>query len=122
MPEQIIEIGLNAVIVAIVNNTPAILQTIGVSDALPYGKFDPSKHRTMEEGLRELAEAQTGIRPGYVEQLYTFAAPERDPRDRVISIAYFAILKPYQSVDLVLQKVDKHHQDQILSQNPRCVF
>ncbi|KAG1702985.1 putative HTH-type transcriptional regulator YafC [Nymphon striatum] len=26
----------------------------------------------MEEGLRELAEAQTGVRPGYVEQLYTF--------------------------------------------------
>ncbi len=96
MPEQIIEIGLNAVIVAIVDNTPAILQAIGVNDALPYGKFDPSKHRTMEEGLRELAEAQTGVKPGYVEQLYTFGDRGRipvagDQSPHVVSVGYLAL-------------------------------
>ena len=96
MPEQIMEIGLNAVIVAIVDNTPAILQTAGENDALPYGKFDPGTHRTMEEGLRELVEAQTGIRPGYVEQLYTFGDRGRmpvagDKSPHVVSVGYLAL-------------------------------
>lgn len=96
MPEQRMEIGLNAVIVAIVDNTPAILQTVGERDALPYGKFDPSKHRTMEEGLRELAQAQTGVRPGYVEQLYTFGdrgriRVEGDESPHVVSVGYLAL-------------------------------
>ena len=96
MPEQTMEIGLNAVIVTIIDNTPAILQTINEYDALPYGKFDPSKHRTMEEGLRELAEAQTGVRPGYVEQLYTFGdrgrmPVEGDQSPHVVSVGYLAL-------------------------------
>lgn len=90
------EIGLNAVIVAIVDKSPAILQTIGKQDALPYGKFNPRKHRTMEEGLRELAQAQTGIRPGYVEQLYTFGdrgrmPVEGDQSPHVVSVGYLAL-------------------------------
>lgn len=96
MAEQTIEIGLNAVIVTIIDNTPAILQTISKHDALPYGRFDPSKHRTMEEGLRELAEAQTGVRPGYVEQLYTFGDRGRmpvagDQSPHVVSVGYLAL-------------------------------
>lgn len=41
---------------------------------------------------RELTE-ETGIRPSYLEQLYTFGDPKRDPRGRVISVAYFALVK-----------------------------
>lgn len=40
--------------------------------------------------LRELEE-ETGIRDVYLEQLYTFGDPRRDPRGRVISVAYFAL-------------------------------
>jgi len=40
---------------------------------------------------RELAE-ETGIRDIYLEQLYTFGAVGRDPRERVISVAYFALV------------------------------
>jgi len=40
---------------------------------------------------RELAE-ETGLADLYLEQLYTFGAPGRDPRERVISIAYYALL------------------------------
>ncbi len=40
---------------------------------------------------RELAE-ETGVKEAYLEQLYTYGDPQRDPRGRVISVAYFALL------------------------------
>lgn len=40
---------------------------------------------------RELQE-EVGVTGIYLEQLYTFGAPERDPRGRVISVAYFALI------------------------------
>ncbi len=40
---------------------------------------------------RELAE-ETGVTQVYLEQLYTFGEPQRDPRGRVISVAYFALV------------------------------
>ncbi|OGT65477.1 MAG: NUDIX hydrolase [Gammaproteobacteria bacterium RIFCSPLOWO2_01_FULL_47_190] len=43
--------------------------------------------------LRELEE-ETGITGVYLEQLYTFGAPNRDPRERVISVAYYALVPP----------------------------
>jgi 8-oxo-dGTP diphosphatase len=51
----------------------------------------------MDESLesavrRELAE-ETGITRLYLEQLYTFGEPERDPRERVVSVAYYALAK-----------------------------
>lgn len=39
---------------------------------------------------RELAE-ETGVTGVYLEQLYTFGSPTRDPRERVISVAYYAL-------------------------------
>ena len=51
----------------------------------------------MNEGLddaarRELQE-ETGLERIYLEQLYTFGEPKRDPRGRVVSVAYFALVK-----------------------------
>ena len=37
--------------------------------------------------LRELQE-ETGLEGAYIKQFHTFTAPERDPRERVITIAY----------------------------------
>ena len=42
--------------------------------------------------VRELAE-ETGIKINYLEQLYTFGAPNRDPRKRVMSVTYFGLVK-----------------------------
>ena len=72
-----IEIGLTAAIVAVEDGEPAIL-VAGDGEkgepraGLPFGPFDPLAHRTFEIGLRAWVEAQTGLRVGYVEQLYTF--------------------------------------------------
>jgi len=41
--------------------------------------------------LRELEE-ETGVTGVYLEQLYTFGAPDRDPRERVISVTYYAMV------------------------------
>ena len=65
---------------------------------LPYGQFDPLEHRTMEAGLRELVEEQTGLRPGYVEQLYTFGDRGRhrvqeDENPHVVSVGYLALTR-----------------------------
>jgi len=40
---------------------------------------------------RELLE-ETGVKDVYLEQLYTFGRPDRDPRTRVITIAYYALI------------------------------
>jgi len=40
---------------------------------------------------RELAE-ETGVSGVYLEQLYTFGRPDRDPRERVITVAYYALI------------------------------
>lgn len=46
--------------------------------------------------LRELRE-ETGLEVNYLKQFHTFTSPDRDPRERVISIAYFGVV-PVQEV------------------------
>jgi len=48
---------------------------------------------TLEQAARrELAE-ETGVSKLYLEQLFTFGALDRDPRERVVSVAYYALVK-----------------------------
>ncbi len=58
--------------------------------ALPGGFVDMDEDLETS-ALRELEE-ETGVRDLFVEQLYTYGAPDRDPRGRVISVAYFALV------------------------------
>ena len=71
-----VEIGLNAAIVAVLDNEPVVLVVRddgqGGQDYLPSGPFSPLKHRTFESGLRSWVSEQTGLELGYVEQLYSF--------------------------------------------------
>lgn len=46
---------------------------------------------------RELQE-ETGVRDVYLEQLYTFGDPGRDPRGRVVTVAYFALIRSDQEL------------------------
>jgi 8-oxo-dGTP diphosphatase len=48
---------------------------------------------TLEEAARRELEEETGVRQVFLEQLYTFGAVDRDPRDRVVSVAYYALVK-----------------------------
>jgi 8-oxo-dGTP diphosphatase len=50
-------------------------------------------HESLEQAaVRELQE-ETGVKDVYLEQLYTFGNPQRDPRGRVITITYMALVK-----------------------------
>jgi hypothetical protein len=113
-------IGLNAVIVTVTDEVPRVLTVTrtnhiltaadppgqsmrgnGPPDALPFGPLEPEQHATLERGLQGWVEQQTGLRLGYVEQLYTFGDRFRDPQareggPRVISVAYLALVRQQQ--------------------------
>jgi 8-oxo-dGTP diphosphatase len=57
--------------------------------ALPGGfvGIDESLKRAAWRELRE----ETGIKAGYLEQLGAFGRPDRDPRERVITVVYIAL-------------------------------
>lgn len=59
--------------------------------ALPGG-FVSNSETTDDAALRVL-EQKTGVRDVYLEQLYTFSAVERDPRQRVVSVAHYALVQ-----------------------------
>ena len=59
--------------------------------ALPGGFVETDE--TLETAaMRELVE-ETGLENVYLEQLYTFGEVDRDPRERVVSVAYYALVK-----------------------------
>jgi len=47
---------------------------------------------TLDAAARRVLLEETGIRKAYWEQLYTFGEPNRDPRERVISVAYLVLI------------------------------
>lgn len=57
--------------------------------ALPGG-FVNIDESLEDAACRELDE-ETGLKPAYLEQLYTYGAPARDPRGRTVTVAYFAL-------------------------------
>ncbi|NBW10330.1 MAG: NAD regulator [Caulobacteraceae bacterium] len=110
--EHGVRISLSAVVMAL-RDPPrggrlCVLTTgAGEAVALPSGPFDPAHDRTFELSLRAFVTAQTGFRPGFVEQLYTFgdagresprAAPGPD-RAREISVGYLALTREAASAD-----------------------
>jgi hypothetical protein len=96
-----LEIGLSAAIVAVEGDQPValVVERPGGLPGLPFGPFDPLRHRTLEIGLRAWVEAQTALRLGYVEQLYTFGdrgrharSDDRGPHE--VSVGYLALTRP----------------------------
>jgi len=59
--------------------------------AIPGGFVKSAE--TLEEAVERELNEETGITINYLEQLYTFGKPDRDPRRRVVSVAYFGLVK-----------------------------
>jgi len=60
--------------------------------ALPGGLV--GNNEPLENAVQRELKEETGVNINYLEQLYSFGKPDRDPRNRVISIAYYALVKP----------------------------
>lgn len=58
--------------------------------ALPGGFVQMEE--TLEESARRELQEETGLANIYLEQLYTFGDPGRDPRGRVVSVAHYALV------------------------------
>jgi len=98
MEDWKVRVGVSAVVVSVPESTAQIL-TVGEDvPLLPYGEFDPARHRTLELALRSGVDALTGLPLGYVEQLYTFGnrhrATQGDDFTRMITVGYLALVGP----------------------------
>ena len=47
---------------------------------------------SLEAAAKRVMEDKTGVKEVYLEQLYTFGRPDRDPRARIITVTYFALI------------------------------
>jgi 8-oxo-dGTP diphosphatase len=78
----------------------------GVSVLLITRKFEPfrkfwalpgglvKEDESLEEAVRRELKEESGIDVSYLEQLYTFGKPDRDPRNRVVSVTYYGLVRP----------------------------
>src|SRR5207247_5644163 len=57
--------------------------------AIPGGFVNMDE--SLEEAAKRELQEETGVQDVYLEQLYTFGDPGRDPRTRVITVVYFAL-------------------------------
>jgi 8-oxo-dGTP diphosphatase len=78
---------------------PTVLQVLLIQRKIPPfagawalpGGFVGLDESLDEAARRELAE-ETGLKDVFLEQLYTFGTVDRDPRERVITVAYYALV------------------------------
>ncbi len=82
---------------------------------IKYGSFEgewgvPGGKARINETLDETAKRElrekTGVKNVYLEQLYSFGEIKRDPRARIISVAYFALID---NNNVKLKPTDKYH-------------
>jgi 8-oxo-dGTP diphosphatase len=72
--------------------------------ALPGGRVAPDED--LDTSALRCLQEHTGVSGVYLEQLYTFGRPNRDPRQRVVSVAYYALV-PSQKLNLYASNQEK---------------
>jgi 8-oxo-dGTP diphosphatase len=50
-------------------------------------------HESLEQALSRKLKEDADIHVNYLEQLYTFGDPKRDPRKRIVTVAYYALVR-----------------------------
>ena len=67
---------------------------------LPGGFLNP-KTETLEECAKNVLKRETNLSNIYLEQLYTYDAIDRDPRTRVVSTSYIALVDKNRLTDMI---------------------
>ncbi|WP_163574327.1 NUDIX domain-containing protein, partial [Klebsiella pneumoniae] len=84
------------ILMSVVDGTPAVLLTrrdrhpFQGNWALPGGFVGIGE--SLDDAARRVLAEKAHMADAYVEQLYTFGAVNRDPRMRIVSVAYFALI------------------------------
>jgi 8-oxo-dGTP diphosphatase len=106
----------------------------GVSVLLIRRKYDPFKNswaipggfvlddESLEKAVKRELKEETGIDIQYLEQLYTFGDPNRDPRQRVVSVAYFGLVKSSRFMQLKASTDAEDAQWFSISKLPKLAF
>lgn len=106
----------------------------GVSVLLIQRKYPPFQNmwaipggfvleeESLEEAVKRELSEETGITVNYLEQLYTFGTPGRDPRQRIISVAYVALVKSSQFQQLKASTDAEHAQWFPIKELPELAF
>src|SRR6476660_6392701 len=83
------------------------------------GGFVQSRE-TFEEGAERILKQLTGLKGVYLEQLFAFSEPRRDPVERTVSIAFFALIDIHQYEK---QISDDYHAEWFpVTKMPRLIF
>lgn len=96
--DQDIKLAVDAVVFGYESNRLSVLlirrkfEPFKGSWALPGGFV--KNEEALEEAVERELEEETGVEIDYLEQLYTFGSPDRDPRGRLVSIAYYGLVRP----------------------------
>jgi 8-oxo-dGTP diphosphatase len=60
---------------------------------------------SLDAAAERLLASKVGLSGTYLEQLYTFGAPARDPRMRIVTVAYYALVNPEQLSDIATRGI-----------------
>src|SRR5262245_16512107 len=98
MPKTAVSVAVDLVIFTV---RDGVLQVLLIERGIPPYKGQWAlpggfvrERETLEEAARRELQEETGLDDVYLEQLYTFGDPDRDPRGRTIAVAYYALTPP----------------------------
>lgn len=77
--------------------------------SLPGGLLAPDE--SLDAAAARALHAKAALRRVFLEQLYTFGAPRRDPRGRIVAVAYYALVAPER-----LRRAVGNHEREALAQ------
>jgi len=97
-------VAVDIVLFRIIDSTPQVLLILRDRDpfkdcyALPGGFVE--EEESLEDAAQRELQEETGVSQSDLIQIHTFSQPDRDPRGRVISTAFGAVIKKETQIQL----------------------
>lgn len=98
LPDQDVRLSVDTIVFALEGEQLRVLlvkrpvEPFAGREAIPGGFVESNE--SLDAAAARILDAETGLRDVYLEQLYTFGAPNRDPRGRVVTVSYIALVRP----------------------------